>query len=189
MKKQTGFSLVELMVVISIIGMLASAALANFGDSRAAARDAKRIQDMNSLAVAFQLFFMDHGRYPGYTEDGVSNGAEFIGVGDDIDDALRPYINPVPRDPSHDGVLYFYSYDPQHRISDKTITDPLVRCDETPWDDATYTQSTHPERYGAVYAFNRLEKPNSMVSQDTCVGGNLNQNNADFNRALRPMPD
>ena len=182
MKKRTqsGFSLVELMVVISIIGMLASAALANFGDSRAAARDAKRIQDMNSLAVALQLYFNDHGHYPGVPQ-GIPTSGQLLGVGNEIDDELRPYINPIPIDPSHDagtgelptaGSVYFYSYDPHHNIQN-----PADGCPGTsPWPG------------GTAYGFNKAESIDpTKLHKDTCSGANLGLHNADYNVILLPM--
>ena len=60
-----GFTLVELMVVVSIIGILTSIVYANFGDSRKIARDNVRKTDLKDLQVAIELYKAQNGRYPG----------------------------------------------------------------------------------------------------------------------------
>ncbi len=59
-----GFTLIELMVVITIIGLLASTILAAMQDSRVAARDAQRVQEARQLVTALELYRNQNGRYP-----------------------------------------------------------------------------------------------------------------------------
>lgn len=47
--QRRGFTLVELLVVIAIIGVLASMALVGYSSSRGKARDAKRVEDLQSI--------------------------------------------------------------------------------------------------------------------------------------------
>ena len=58
-----GFSLLELLVVISIIGILAAAAIPRFGDFRASAYDSRSQQDLRNLAAAQELFRAVHEEY------------------------------------------------------------------------------------------------------------------------------
>jgi len=67
MKK--GFTLVELLVVISIIGVLSAILMVNFVGTRERARDSQRIQDMNTIKNALRLYYNDFQSYP------VSNSA------------------------------------------------------------------------------------------------------------------
>jgi prepilin-type N-terminal cleavage/methylation domain-containing protein len=64
MNSKKGFTLIELMVVISIIALLSSVVLAALQDSRAKGRDAARIQAMIQVRNALQLYFADNGVYP-----------------------------------------------------------------------------------------------------------------------------
>jgi len=60
-KNEKGFTLVELLVVITIIGILATLILLQLGTARAKARDAKRISDVSQIRTASELFFDDNG--------------------------------------------------------------------------------------------------------------------------------
>lgn len=63
-KNSQGFTLVELMVVISIIGLLSTALYASFGESKALARDKVRMATMSEVQLALQLYKNQNGRYP-----------------------------------------------------------------------------------------------------------------------------
>ncbi len=64
-----GFTLVELLVVISIIAVLAAVLMANFMGARERARDAKKIQDLYALKSALRMYYNDNQRYPGVSDD------------------------------------------------------------------------------------------------------------------------
>ncbi len=59
-----GFTLIELMVVITIIGLLATTILASMQSSRAAARDVQRMQEARQLVTSLELYRNSLGRYP-----------------------------------------------------------------------------------------------------------------------------
>jgi prepilin-type N-terminal cleavage/methylation domain-containing protein len=67
-----GFSLIEVMVVVSIIGILAAIVYVNFSGSNAAARDIKRQADLRILQTALSQHKQKYGRYP---EAGCTAGA------------------------------------------------------------------------------------------------------------------
>lgn len=63
MKKQKGFTLVELLVTIAIMGILASMVGLSTLGSRVKARDARRMTDLRSVIVAQELYYSDMERY------------------------------------------------------------------------------------------------------------------------------
>ena len=62
--KLRGFTLIEILVVISIIGILATVGLANFMPSLAKGRDAQRLDDARKVIAALEQYKADYGTYP-----------------------------------------------------------------------------------------------------------------------------
>jgi type II secretion system protein G len=63
-KSVAGFTLIELMVVIAIIGILASIITVSLQSSRAKGRDAKRLSDVRTIQLALEEYYNDNGYYP-----------------------------------------------------------------------------------------------------------------------------
>lgn len=61
-----GFSLLELLVVVAILGILVAAALPRFAEFRAAAYDSRSQQDLRNLAAAQELY---RATSPTYADD------------------------------------------------------------------------------------------------------------------------
>lgn len=61
---QKGFTLVELLIVVAIIGVLATLLMANFIGVRQRARDAQRKADIRQIQSALELYRSDQGSYP-----------------------------------------------------------------------------------------------------------------------------
>ena len=113
-----GFTLVELLVVMAIIGILASVGVASYSQSRAAARDAKRISDISKLQIAIEQYYNANGGYPPYPTINPLVGTNIhYAVGDaDFKNSLVPtYLDTIPRDPNvsidTDANNYKYAFD------------------------------------------------------------------------------
>lgn len=63
MYTQKGFTLIELMVVIAIIGILASIAIPAFSKYRTNSFNASAVSDMRNIATAEELYYVDNQAY------------------------------------------------------------------------------------------------------------------------------
>ena len=81
--KILGFTLVELLVVLSILALLLTLATPRYFTSIERAKDATLMQDLNTLRESIDKFYADHGEYPTSLEDLVE----------------RKYIRKIPVDP------------------------------------------------------------------------------------------
>ncbi len=66
--------MIELLVVISIIGLLASISLASMNSARDKARDQRRISDMVQVSKALELYLDKFGTYPTSQDDACNGG-------------------------------------------------------------------------------------------------------------------
>lgn len=96
---QGGFSLLEIMVVIVILGILASIVVPNILGNKEKADRQKAVTDITALENALEMYYLDNSRYP-TTEQGL--------------DALvsKPSSGPVPRSYPNGGYLKRLPNDP-----------------------------------------------------------------------------
>lgn len=62
---QKGFTLVEMLIVVAIIGLLSSTILIGLGPARAKARDTRRIADLRQIQNGLENYYSDKSTYPG----------------------------------------------------------------------------------------------------------------------------
>lgn len=65
-----GFTLIEVLIVVVIIGILATLAIISLTSVRAKARDSKRISDIKQLQTALELYRGDNNTYPSFLNEG-----------------------------------------------------------------------------------------------------------------------
>ena len=64
MKSKTGFTLIEVVVVIGIIGILTVIIFPSINNVRAKNRDAERISDIATVQLGLSLYYTENGHYP-----------------------------------------------------------------------------------------------------------------------------
>jgi len=69
MKSEKGFTLIELMIVIAIIGILAAIAIPQFSAYRSRGYVASMKADCNSVRTAEEAYFVDNNTYTTTTDD------------------------------------------------------------------------------------------------------------------------
>ena len=131
MKKpfKDGFTIVELLVVVAIIGILAAVIIASLNAARARGRDARRIRDIQEVRNAIELYISANGHPPdlgnanclspealplGYinspTDCTANETPSYISKWQTLESQLSPYISKLPIDPC--GLKCFDPSDP-----------------------------------------------------------------------------
>jgi prepilin-type N-terminal cleavage/methylation domain-containing protein len=114
-KFRSGFTLTELLVVMTIIGLLSSIATVSYSSSKMKGRDARRLGDLTALRTALELYAIDNGGYPvtgGNAGDGLvlgdGKGSMLSSAGfSDVVTGVQ-YIDHVPKNPPGGGADYYY---------------------------------------------------------------------------------
>jgi len=120
----------ELVLAIAVFIFFLSLVYAFLSDSWRDARDQKRVEDLASLKVAFELYRNDHGGFPTGTE---VNGN--IAANPALRELLEPYIASIPVDPAgSDNQTFFYYYDGAHRCGDNLTAVIFARQMDRPQD-------------------------------------------------------
>ncbi len=81
--RQKGFSLMELLIVMSILGILAAIATPSYQRHLIKAREAVLAEDLYQMRQAIDQFFSDHTRYPDNLEELITS----------------KYLRQLPKDP------------------------------------------------------------------------------------------
>jgi prepilin-type N-terminal cleavage/methylation domain-containing protein len=82
---KAGFTLFELLVSISIIGLLIALATVSFSAAQANARDARRRGDLTSMRNAFELHYASTNAYPSSCSNLASSLAAYLPGGVPVD--------------------------------------------------------------------------------------------------------
>ncbi len=92
---QRGFTLIEIMVVVVIIGMLATLILPKVLGRQDEAFIAKAKSDIRAISSSVKLYKLDNFKYPAALNDLVSGGSKG-----------RGYLDKVPKDPWRNEYQY-----------------------------------------------------------------------------------
>lgn len=97
-----GFTLVELLIVIAIIGLLTGMIVISTRHIKAKARDAQRVSDINSISTALTLYHNDYNAYPIF--DGHITGDDVLSISLEGAGTMKS----VPADPLNTGNYRYY---------------------------------------------------------------------------------
>lgn len=120
MKTTSGFTLIELMVVMAILAILLAIGAGAFTSSMKKGRDATRKANLRAITNALDMYFNDNGRYP--SDDG-TGGIKGCGGGVGLSPTPAPaactvngafkdvnntlYMQQLPTDPVSSQIYYY----------------------------------------------------------------------------------
>jgi general secretion pathway protein G len=100
-KIENGFTLVEMLLVITIIGILAALVVPKMMGRSEQARQAATHADLSAIKTALDAFEVDNGFYP-------KNLGELLQQPANAKNWHGPYLDKVPQDPWGNNYLYYY---------------------------------------------------------------------------------
>ncbi|MDP2649945.1 MAG: prepilin-type N-terminal cleavage/methylation domain-containing protein [bacterium] len=103
-RRNRGFTIIGLLVVMAIIGMLASIVLVALSTIQTKSRDTRRMEDIREIQKALSLYYVDNNQFPVATTAVVLDGTDAVST------ALvsAGAIPAVPGDPVHPSMTYTY---------------------------------------------------------------------------------
>lgn len=116
MKRQAGFTIIEMLIVVTILAMLAGVLVPVLEDSSSSARDARRAADLKAVQAALEAYKRVNGVYPDTNNAWQGDAQNRGGLGYDaagyIPGLVPTYMQALPKDPdsnnptADDGYAY-----------------------------------------------------------------------------------
>lgn len=100
--KNKGFTLIEILVVVSIIGIIAAVIMTNLNSGKEKAVGIKSVTELDQFKKALELYRTDNGKYPAEGEDKFYSNDPGEKEADPIDNFLKMelldkgYISEIP---------------------------------------------------------------------------------------------
>lgn len=148
----SAFTLIELLIVITIISVLAVLGTYGYTYALKISRDTKRQADLGVIQSAIQQYHNDQHFYPGIGPDIPLDGIQFTDATgrSGVPLVTKVYLNKVPSDPIETSPGYLY-------IGYRSWDDTGSACNS----------SSNPCQYYCLYAKMELEPSNTSCPDET----------------------
>ena len=181
--KQKGFTIVELLIVIVVIGILAAIVIVAYNGVQGKSRDTARISKVKSISKAIELYYIDKGTYPQILD---GQGRETI-CGSQTDnwghcdrnktlaDLLAPYmyIDPTSLSDATQGN-YYYWYTSQDSDNYQTYGLMVYLESNAGQNDSGYYANAYELGQKPAYCSSKYSGTNAswITYHSQCAGGN-----------------
>ena len=108
--KNKGFTLIEMLIVVVIIGILSSIVLVGVSGFRERARDTKRVADLRQVQNALEVYYAKNTVYPNQPADWAGLATSLAGL-----------ISSLPSNPKGSDYTYVVSENKQHYVLGATL--------------------------------------------------------------------
>jgi len=110
-RTRSGFSLVELVVVVAIVALLAGVVTPRLSQRMAASRDTRRLQDIQRVRDAIEQYHLEHGAYPAANSSATYGGWDVSHDGNFISVLTQEgFLESPPMDPLNDATFHYRYY-------------------------------------------------------------------------------
>jgi prepilin-type N-terminal cleavage/methylation domain-containing protein len=142
-KRNQGFTIVELLIVIVVIGILALLVITTYSGIQAKARNSKRASDIATIQTQLEAFFQNKGYYPSLADMNQTSSSTWL---KDNMKSLDPTALSDPSDTSNQKLAN--TTDPSKKYGYVVTTSDDQSCES---DDTTCAKYTLTAKYEGTY--------------------------------------
>ncbi len=152
-RTQQGFTIVELLIVIVVIGILAALVITTYNGIQQKGRNTDRTNDLGALKSHLESYNASNGRYPSTSNLGATSATNVAFIGTD----LKGLDKEALRDPQGTAGDYSLVTTPTaKKYAYKPTDDTGAVCDNTTTDCTKYTLTAVPEGSSTNIVVNSL---------------------------------
>jgi general secretion pathway protein G len=157
-KQNKGFTIVELLIVIVVIGILAGLVITTYNGIQQKARNTERTTDLKTFQSQLEAYNANNGRYPTTTDLGTTSGTVSPAAGNlgFVAANLKGMDKETLRDPKATGGNYALSNTGTGTANIYTYVPGPSGCDNTATDCDSYKLYAVPEGGGSTIQYDSL---------------------------------
>jgi prepilin-type N-terminal cleavage/methylation domain-containing protein len=97
--RQAGFTIIEMLIVVTILAMLAGVLVPVLQAGQETARDSRRMQDLRTVQAGLADYFRSEGGYPNTSDEWQNDNDNGYGAAGYIPSLVPAFLPALPRDP------------------------------------------------------------------------------------------